>query len=48
MGWLGDVRASLQDKHPKPASRQARARAIQQLADRGLTADQIRRVLRRR
>ena len=48
-GWLdGYLIASLQEGRPKSVSRQARARAIQQLADRGLTADEIRRVLRRR
>jgi hypothetical protein len=48
-GWLDEyLRAGLQEGRPKSVSRQTRARAIQQLADRGLTADEIRRVLRRR
>lgn len=48
-GWLDEyLIASLQEGRPKPVGRQARARAIQRLADRGLTADEIRRVLRRR
>ncbi len=46
MGWLADERASAQAGR-KPASHQARERAIQRLAERGLTADEIRRVLRR-
>lgn len=48
-GWLDEyLIASPQEGRPKPVGRQARARAIQQLADRGLTADEIRQVLRHR
>lgn len=48
-GWLGQhLTTHLRQAPPKPASARARARAIQRLADRGLTAEEIRRVLRRR
>jgi hypothetical protein len=48
-GWLDEhLIASFQAGRPKSVSRQAREGAIQRLADRGLTADEIRRVLRRR
>ena len=47
MGWLDGERASAESGRPKPASRQARERAIQRLAERGLTADEIRQVLHR-
>ena len=47
MGWLAEERARWQDEHGKPISRRARERAIRQLASRGLTADEIRRVLGR-
>lgn len=46
MGWLADERARRQHEHGRPVSRRARERAIRQLAGRGLTADEIRRVLR--
>jgi len=45
LGWLPDERARWQDEHGKPISQRARERAIRQLASRGLTADEIRRVL---
>jgi transcriptional regulator with XRE-family HTH domain len=48
-GWLGQhLSTHLRQTPLKPASARAQARAIQRLADRGLTAEQIRRVLRRR
>lgn len=47
MGWLADERVKWQDKHGRPVSRRARERAIRQLASRGLTADEIRRLLGR-
>ena len=40
--------AGLQDRPPRSVSPRARARAIKQLAERGLTADEIRAALRRR
>jgi len=40
--------ANLQARLPRPVSRRARARAIKRLAERGLTVDEIRAVLRRR
>jgi transcriptional regulator with XRE-family HTH domain len=45
MGWLADERTRWQMKGGKPISRRARERAIRQLASRGLTADEIRRLL---
>lgn len=47
MGWLDAERARVRDGRAIPASRGARERAIQRLAALGLTADEIRRVLRR-
>ncbi len=46
MGWLADERARWQDQHGRQISRRARERAIRQLTSRGLTADEIRRLLR--
>lgn len=46
MGWLGDERARWQDDQRRPMSRRARERVVRHLAGRGLTADEIRRVLR--
>lgn len=45
LGWLDAERARWQRQRKKKVSRQARERAIRQLADRGLTPDEIRRVL---
>lgn len=46
MGWLAGERARRQQRRGKPVSRSARKRAIRQLAGRGLTPDEIRRLLR--
>ncbi|GAW49417.1 MULTISPECIES: helix-turn-helix transcriptional regulator [unclassified Nocardioides] len=45
MGWLAEERARWQERHGKPVSRGARERLIRGLASRGLTADEIRRLL---
>ena len=48
-GWVDEhLVASLRAGRPKPVSPRARARAIKRLAEYGLTADDIRKVLRRR
>lgn len=48
-GWVEEfLIAGLQDGRPRPVSPRARARAIKRLAERGLTADEIRAVLRHR
>lgn len=45
MGWLAVERARRQESHRRPVGSRARARAIRKLASRGLTADEIRRLL---
>jgi len=48
-GWVEEsLIAGLQDGRPRLIGRRARARAIKRLAERGLTADEIRAVLHRR
>lgn len=48
-GWAEEhLIASLQEGRPRSVSPRARVRAIKRLAERGLTADEIRAVLRRR
>ena len=48
-GWAEELLiAGLQDGRPRPVSPRARARAIKRLAERGLTADEIRAALHRR
>ena len=48
-GWAEEfLIAGLQDGRPRPVSPRARTRAIKRLAERGLTADEIRAVLRHR
>ena len=48
-GWAAEyLIASLQTGRPREVSPRARARAIKRLAERGLTADEIRKVLRLR
>lgn len=47
MGWLAGERARWEDEHPKPISRRTRERAIRELARHGLTANEIRRAIRR-
>ena len=48
-GWVEEfLIAGLQDGRPRPVNPRARARAIKRLAERGLTADEIRAVLRHR
>ncbi|CAN5317827.1 MAG: helix-turn-helix transcriptional regulator [Nocardioides sp.] len=48
-GWFIDsFRADWKAGRPKPVSKAARKRAIQRLADHGLSADEIRAVLKRR
>jgi len=48
-GWVDKhLIAGLQEGRPRPVSPRARARAIKRLAERGLTADEIRAALRHR
>lgn len=48
-GWAEErLIAGLQNRRPRPVSPRARARAIKRLADRGLSADEIRAALHRR
>ena len=48
-GWVDKhLIAGLQEGRPRPVSPRARARAIKRLAERGLTADEIRAALHRR
>lgn len=48
-GWFMDsFQADWRAGRPKPVSKAARRRAIQRLAEHGLSADEIRAVLRRR
>lgn len=48
-GWVEEfLIAGLQDGRPKPVSPKVRARAIKKLAERGLTANEIRAALHRR
>jgi hypothetical protein len=46
MGWADELLiASLREGRPRPVSPTARARAVMRLAERGLTADEIRKAL---